>query len=222
MRVYIIYHSYSDQSLQYLPFSVWSGSTPFAILSSLIKVYTICHSQQSDQGQGPHSHSLELSGHGLHYFSFSKVWSGFTLFAVLSSLIRVYSVCHFQQSDQGQGPLSFSGTVWSESTMFSILSSLIRICTVYHSQQCDHRLHCLTFSAVWSRCTLFTILSSLIRVYTICPSQQSDRGLHCLPFPAIWSVSTVFAILGHLIRVYSFCHSQQSNQGLQFLPFSAV
>ena len=172
IRVYYIFHSQqSDQSLHCLPFStavwsgstlfailykhyypgihclqfsaVWSGSTLFAILSSLARDYTICHSQQSDQGQGPHCHSQEQSAQGLHYLSFSKVWSG---------LHR----------------LPFSA-VWSTSTLFAILSSLIRVYTVCHSQQSDRGLHYLPFS-VWSWSTVFAILSSLIRVYTICRS----------------------------------------------------
>ena len=77
ISLYTICFSQSDQRLHYLPFSavwsgstlfailskqyyhglhcltisaVWSGPTQFAILSSLIRVYTICLSQQSDQG----------------------------------------------------------------------------------------------------------------------------------------------------------------------------
>ena len=138
------------QGLHYLPFSaVWSRSTLFANLSSLIKVkvytvilrnslfrvYTNCHSQQSDQG--------------LHCLPFSAVWSASTLFAILSRLIRVYTVCHSQQYDHGLQYLKFSA-VWSGSTLFTILCSLIRVflrslikvflrrlikvCTVYHSQ----------------------------------------------------------------------------------------
>ena len=173
-----------------------------AILSSLIKVkyytvilrnslnrfYTICHSQQSDQG--------------LHCLPFSAVWSGSTLFAILSSLIKVkvytvilrnslikiYTICHSNQSDQGLHCLPFSA-VWSRSTLFAILSSLIRVYTICHS-----------FQVVLSRSTLFALLRSLIMVYPICHSQQSGRGLHYLSF-SVWSGSTVFAILSSLIRV---------------------
>ena len=54
--------------LHCFPFSaVWSGSTLFAILSSLIRVYTFCPSQQSDQGRGLHTHSQE---HFVHYLPF--------------------------------------------------------------------------------------------------------------------------------------------------------
>ena len=88
------------------------GSTLFAILhSSLIRFYTICHSQQSDQGEGLHCHSQEqsdqgLQGQGMHYYfqeqsdqglhnlPFEAVWSKSTLFAIHSSVIRVYTVCH--------------------------------------------------------------------------------------------------------------------------------
>ena len=165
-----------------------SRSTLFAILSSLIRVNTICHSQQSDQG--------------LHCLPFS-VWSGSTLFPILS-LIRVYTICHSQQSDQGLHYMPFS-TVWPRSTPFAILSSVIRVYTVRHSQQSDQGLQYLPFSAVWSGSTLFAIFSNLIKVYTICHSKQSDQGqgLHChlqeqsdqdqhhLPFEEVWSRSTL-------------------------------
>ena len=216
--------------------AVWSGSTLFAILSSLVRDYTICHSQQSDHGQGPHCHSQEQSAQGLHYLSFSKVWSGLhclpfsavwstsTLFAILSSLIRVCSVCLSQQSDQGLNYLPFSA-VWSGSTLFAILSQ-IRVYTISNSQQLDQGLHYLPFS-----------LSSIIKVYTVCHSQQSDQGLHYLTSSAVWSRSRstlsfsrtvwsgsiLFAILSSLIMDYTFCHSpQQFDQVLHCLLFSAV
>ena len=244
--VYAVCHSpqQSDKGLHCLPFStVWSGSTLFTILSRLIKVkvytvilrnilirfYTICHSQQSD--------------HGLHYLPFSAVCSrsrstlsfsgsvrsGSTLFTILSSLIKVYTVCHSQESDQGLHCLPFSA-VSSRSTMFPILSSLfrvtlfpiisslIRIYTVCHSQQSDQGLHYLPFS-VWSGSTPLAIISSLTSGYIIC--HQSDQGLHCLPFSAVWSGSTLFAIFS-LMKVFTISHSQQSDLGLQYLPFSAV
>ena len=217
------------------------------MLSNLNRVYTTCHSQQSDQGQRLHCHSQEQSDQGLYYLPFSAVWSWSTLFAILhSSLIRVYTVCHSQQSDQdlhylpfsavwsrSTSTLSFSGTFWSGSTQFPILSSLIKVYTVCHSQQSDQGLYYLPFSAVSSRSTLFAILSSLfrvtlfpiisslIRVYTVCHSQQSDQGLHYLPF-SVWSGSALFAILSSLIKVYTICHSQQSDQGLHYLPFSTA
>ena len=217
------------------------------MLSNLNRVYTTCHSQQSDQGQRLHCHSQEQSDQGLYYLPFSAVWSWSTLFAILhSSLIRVYTVCHSQQSDQdlhylpfsavwsrSTSTLSFSGTFWSGSTQFPILSSLIKVYTVCNSQQSDQGLHYLPFSAVSSRSTLFAILSSLfritlfpiisslIRVYTVCHSQQSDQGLNYLPF-SVWSGSTLFAILSSLIKVYTICHSQQSDQGLHYLPFSTA
>ena len=134
-----------------------------------------------------------------------------------SNLIRVYTIS--QQSEQGQGPLSFLGIVWSWSTLFDILRSLIRVYTVCHSQQSDQCLHLWKFSAVWSLSTLSAILSSLIRVHTISHSQQSDQGLHCLPFSVFWSGYTLFAIHSSLNTDYTVCHSQQSNQGLRYLPF---
>ena len=188
---------------------VWSGSTQFAILSSLIRVYTVCHSWQSDQL--------------LQCLSFSAVWSGSRLFAILSKQLYRNLNC-----------MPFS--VWSVSTLFSILSSLFRVYTIFHSQLSVQGLYCLPFSAVWSRSTLFAFLSSLIRVYTICHSQQSDKGLHYLPFSAVWSRSrsalsfsgtfwsrcTLFTILSSLVKVYTICRSQQSVQGLHCLPFSTV
>ena len=108
----------------------------------------------------------------------------------MNSLIGVYTICHFQQSDQGLHCLPFSA-VWSGSTLFAILSSLIKV-KVYA-----------------------VIPNSVIRVYTICHSQQSDQGLHYFPFSTVWSGSTPFAILSSLIKVYTVCHSQeQSNSGV--------
>ena len=254
MKVSTVCHSQqSDQGLYFLPLQVSTESTLFVILSSLIWVYTVCHSQQSDQSLhylpfsavwSRSSSSLTFSvtvwavWSGLHYLPF-LVLSESTPFAMLSSLIKVYTVIlnnlitvytFSQQSDQGEGPLSFSWTVWSGSTRFDILRSLIRFFTVCHSQQSDQGLHdlsfsvwlmstlfeilskqyyqglyCLPFSAVWSGSILFAIIS-LNRVYTVCHSQQSDLGLHCLPF-SVWTESTLFAILSSLIRVYTFCHS---------------
>ena len=151
----------------------------FAILSSLIRVYSICHSHQSDQGQ--------------HCLPFSAVWSGSTLLAILSR-IRIYTIWNSQQSDEGLHYLPF------------FLSNIIKVSTVCHSQQSDQGLQYLPFSAVWSGSTTLAILSSLIRIYIIYHSQQSDQGL--------------FAILS-LIRVYTVCHSQ-FDQGLQCFPFSIV
>ena len=204
---------------------MWSRSTLFAILRILIRVYTTCHSQHSDQG--------------LQYLPFSAVWSASThvanhisrsastLLAILSnlikikfhtvilrnSLIRVYTICHSQQSHQGLHSLPSSAVssgstqfaIWSTSTLFTIISSLIRVYTVCHSWQSDQSLHYLPILPVWSGSTLFTILS-----------KQYYQGLHCL------SGSTLFAILSSLIRVYTVCHSQHSHQGLHFLPFSAA
>ena len=143
--VYTICHSQQSKvGLHCLPFSVWAGSTPFTIfsiliilctviLSSLIRVYIIFHSQQSYQGQGP----LLFSG---------TVWSGSTLFAI-HILIRVYNICH-SQYDQGLHHLRFLA-VWSRSTLFAILSRLIKVKVHYHSQeQSDQGLQCLPFSAV--------------------------------------------------------------------------
>ena len=217
--VYTVWHSVcivwikeqSDQDLHCLPFrlhlldeeAAWSGSTlfatPFASFgwrSSLIRVYTVCHSicivwmkEQSDQGL--HCHSIciiwmkEQSDQGLHCLPFHEgaVWSESTLFAHFVC-IREHSVCIVwikEQSDQGLHCLPFrldEGAVWSGSTLFAFLfasfgqrSNLIRVYTVCHSV-------CI----VWWR-------SSLIWVYPVCHSirivlmkEQCDQGLHCLPF----------------------------------------
>ena len=185
-----------------MPFSaVWSGSTLFAILCILIRVYTICHFFLSSIIKGFTVCHAQQSIQGLYSLPFSAVWSrsrctmsfsetvwlGSTLFAILSILINVYTVCHSQQSDQGLHYLTFSALY-------------------------DQGLHYLPFSAVWSRSTLFAILSSLINVYTICHSHQSDQGLHCLTLSAVWSGSILFVILISLMRGYTVCHSQQSDQ----------
>ena len=122
----------SQQSSSILSFSgtIWSGSTLFAILSSLIRVYIVCHPQQSDQGlhslpSDQHLHCLPLSAvlsdQHLHCLPFSTNWSTSTLFTILSSLIRVYTVCHSRQSDQSLHYLPIL-PVWSGSTLFTILS----------------------------------------------------------------------------------------------------
>ena len=228
-RVYTICQQ-SEQCLHYLQFSaVWLGSTLFPILCSLIRFHTICHSQKSDQGQGPLS-SWETVLSGSTLFAILSNWSWWTLFPILSkqyyhdlhclpfflsSFIKIYTVCHFQLSDQCLHYQLFSA-VWSGSTLFPILSRLIKVYIICHSEQSVQGLHYLPFSAFLSRSTLFAILSNLISVYTICHSQPSDR--HVLPF-SVWSGSTLSAILS-LKRVKTKCHSQQSNQGLHYLPFS--
>ena len=178
IKVYTICHSkQTDQGLQCLPFSaVWSRYTMFAILSSLITVYTICHSQQSDQGLD--CLTSQQFDQCLQYLPFS-VWSGSTLFAFLSlirvfticisfqlllsrstlfailrSLFRVYTICH-SQSDQGLNCLLLSA-LWSGTTLFAILS-LIRVYIFCHYQQSDQGLHYFPF-----------ILSIIIKVYTVC------------------------------------------------------
>ena len=130
--------------------------------NSLIRIYTICNSKQSDQCL----HCLPFSAvwSDLHYLPLSGVWSRSTLFAILSSLIRVYTICHSQQSDQGLHCISYSA-VWSECTLFVILISLMRVYTVCHAQQSEQVVHYM-LSSVSSGSTICTILSSLIRVNT--------------------------------------------------------
>ena len=148
------------------------------ILSSLIKVYTVCHSRQSDQG--------------LRYLPFAAVWSRSRSTVILrNSLIKVYTTWHSQPSDHGLHYSPF------------FLSSIMKVYTVCHSFLTD-----LSSS-------MFAIYSCLIRVYTSCHSQQYDQGLPVShsPFSAVWSRSTLFSI-HNLIRVYTICHSKQSDQSL--------
>ena len=86
--------------------AVWSGSTLFALpfasfgwMSSLIRVYTVYHSictirmkEQSDQGL----HCLPFHLHHLNEEAV-RVYTviQFVSFGWRSSLIRIYSVCHF-------------------------------------------------------------------------------------------------------------------------------
>ena len=149
--------------------AVWSESTLFAIpfasfgwRSSLIRVYTVCHSMKEQSDQSLHClplrlHRLDEGAFRLHRLDKGTVWSGFTLFAIpfgwRSSLIRVYTVC-------------------------------LSVCIVWTKEQSDQGLHCLHFrlhcmdeGAVWSGSILFAIpfalfwwRSSLIRVYTVCHS----------------------------------------------------
>ena len=223
--VYNVCHSQqSNQDLHYFSFpAVWSGSTLIAILSCLIRVDTNCHSH-FDQG--------------LHWLPFSAVWSGSTLVAILSLIrvctiwlkshqglyyfpfilsntIKVYTICHSQNTDQGLHCLPFSA-IRSASTMFAIFSSLIRSTLFVFLRLIS--VHFLPFSAVWSGSTLFIILSShyqqglhylLFSVWsgsTLFAILKSDRGLYYLPL-SVWSGSTVFAILSSLIKVYTNCHS---------------
>ena len=125
------------QGLHCLQFSAdWLASTLFVILNSLISVYTICHSQQSDQG--------------LHRLPFSSIIRVYTIWNSQTDQGLHYlpfSVHHCQQSDRGLQYLPFSA-VWSGSTLFAILS-----------KQYYQGIHCLPFSAVWSGSALFAILS---------------------------------------------------------------
>ena len=162
-----------------------------AIFGCLVRVYTICHSQQSDKGLDFLSFSAVWSGSTL--FAFLAFWSGSTLCAILSSLISVYTIFH-SQSDQGLH--NFPHLSCLINVYAVILSSLIRVYTFCHSQQPQQGQGSLSSSGtVWTGSTLFAILISLIRVYTVCHSLQSDQGLHYFPFAAVWSVSTLFAIL---------------------------
>ena len=96
-------------------------STLFALLSSLNRVYTICHSQLSDQGLNCHS---EQSDQGLHYLPVAAVWSrSRSTLTHRNSLIKVYTICHSQPSDHGLHYFLF------------FLNSIIMVYTMCHSQQ---------------------------------------------------------------------------------------
>ena len=188
----------------------------FAILNSLIRVYTICH-PQSDQG--------------LHYVPFSAAWSGSTLFAIISSLIReissVSTLFAIFSSLIRVYTLPFSDL--SGSTLFAFCGSPIGVYTIFHSQQSYQGLHCFHFSAnwsvstlfpfsVWSGSTLFATLRNLMRICTICHSSL-----------AVLLRPKLFAFVSSLIRFYTIswkshqsdvCHSQQFDQGLHYLPSS--
>ena len=171
------------QGLHCMPFSaVSSGSTLLAILRSLIRFYSICHSQQSDQGPYYLPFSAVWS-RTRSILSFSgTVWSGSTLYTILSILIRVDTICHSQHYDQSLHYLPFSA-VWSGYTLIAILSSLIRVYTTCYSQQSDQGQGLQ------------------------CSQAQTDQGLHYMTFSAVWPWSTLFAILSILIRIYTICHS---------------
>ena len=188
MNVYTVRPSQqSEQGLYYLSFSavwsrsilsfwaVWSGSSLFASHSSLIKVKVNSHPQeQSDQGLHYLPFSAILSWSTLFRILSKQYYHGFTLCAILSSLIRIYTVCHTQQSDQSLNYLSFS-SLWWGSTQFAMLSSLNRLSTICYPQS-HQGLQFVPYSAVWSGSTLSEILSK--RYY---------QGLHCAQFWAVWS-----------------------------------
>ena len=189
----------------------------------MISIYTICHSQQSDQGL----HYFPFF-YGLHYSPFSAVWS-------------VYTISHSQQSHQGQGPHCHFQEQ-SDQTLWNTL------CISQQSdqgqgsrsswEQSDQDLLFLLFSAIWSWSTLLPILfkqyyqglhclpfflSSFIKVCTVGDFQLSDHGLHYLSFSAVSSRYTLFSILSKQYhKIYTVRHSEQSDQGLHYLPFSAV
>ena len=158
----------------------------------------ICHIQQSD------------------HTPLALLWMS-TLFALLNSLNRVYTICHFQPSDKGlhchseQSDQSLHylpvTAVWSRSrSTLTHRNSLIKVYTICHSQPSDHGLHYFPF-----------FLNSIIMVYTMCHSQQSDQDLHCMHYSAVWSESTLFVILITLMWVYTVCHAQQSEQVVHYL-----
>ena len=142
--------------------------------SSLIRVYTVCHSvcifwikKQSDQGR------LRCLPFRLHLLDEGAVWSG-----IVCNSINIFWLK--EQSDHGLHCLLIrlhlldEGAVWSQSTLFAN-----------------------SFASFGRR-------SSLIKVYTVCHSicifwmkEQSGQGLYCLPFRlhlldegAVWSAST--------------------------------
>ena len=189
------------------------------IFSSLIRVYTFYHSQQSDQD--------------LHYFPFAAVWSVSTLFAllsligstllvILSCLVRVYTICHtffatlrFKYTTKFSLPkIACPAIVYAEIVIvidpfFVGDCHWIKVYRYNPTEICQQRLQGVRNVAQklcsWER--------SFRKVYSVYYSQQSDQGLCYLSFSAVWSRSTLFAILSSLIRVYTICHSEQSDQG---------
>ena len=246
--IYPVCHSvWRDRSVQT---AVWSRSTLFAILcgqtglckqqsdqdlrcllfcldrqvganSSLIKIYPVCHSVGTDR-------SVQTA-----------VWSGSTLFAILSgetgrckqqsdqdlsclpfcqdrqvgansSLIRMYAVCHFVWTGR-----LVQTAVWSGSTLFAILSGQTGRC----KQQSEQDVRCLPFYLDRQ----VDANSSLIRIYPVCLSVWTGRSVQT----AVWSRSTVFAILSGqvganscLIRIYPVCHSVWTGKSVQTAVWS--
>ena len=138
----------------------------------------------------------------------TAVWSGSTLFAILSgqtgransSVIRIYCVCHSVWTDR-----SVQTAVWSGSILFAILSGQSGRC----KQQSDQDLPRSVQTAVWSGSTLFAILSG----QTGWCKQQSDQDLPCLPFYLDRQVSADIS----LIRIYPVCHSVLTDRLVQTL-----
>ena len=161
----------------------------------------------------------------LHLFDEGAVWSGSTLFAISfaslgwgSSLIRVYTVCHFicifwmkEQSDQGLHCLLFCLHI------------------LWMKEQSDQGLFAVRFAqlvdegAVWSESTPFAILCASFE-------GRSLQGLHCLPFRlhlldegAVWSGSALFAILldaffcGKVFKFYENYRIFFKSECLEFL-----
>ena len=177
-------------------------------------MYTICLSQQSDQG--------------LHSLSFSAVWSRSTLFAIGE---RGGSVVECQTPEQefgGSKPTAAVICPWARhftpQKYWLITQEALAPSrhdwkivdwdvkpqhkqtnkTICHSQSRST----LSFSGtLCSGSTLFTILGSLIKVYTVCHSQQPVQGLHYFPLSTVWSGSTLLAILNSRIRVYTIGQS---------------
>ena len=161
-----------------MPFSaVWSVSILFVILSSLIRVYTTCYFQQSDNG--------------LNWLPFSAVRSGSTLVAILI-LIRLYTSCQSRGARWLSGRVSDSGARGRGFETYRLLCPVARHFT-------PRKYWLITQEAVapswhdwkivnWDvkpqhKQTKVAILS-LIRVYTSCHS-QFDQGLHNLTFSAV-------------------------------------
>ena len=139
--------------------------------------------------------------------SFWAVWSGSTLFASRSSLIKVKVHSHPQeQSDQGLHYLPFSASDHGLHYFPFFLNSIIMVYTMCHSKQSDQDLHCMHYSAVWSESTLFVILITLMRVYTVCHAQQSEQVVHYL-LSSVSTGSTICAILSSVIRVWTIWNS---------------
>ena len=190
-----------------------------------MKIYTVCHSQQSDQGlyfchsqqsdQGLHCHSQQ-SDQGLHYLLFlerggsvvecrtleREVGGSKPTAAVLCPWARHFTPRKYWLiTQEAVAPFRHDWKIvdWDvkpqhKQNLFAILS-----------KKYYQGLQYLPFSDILSGSTLFVILNSLIRVYTVSHSQQSDQ------------VYTI--VILSLIRVNTIFHSQQSEQCLHYLHF---
>ena len=241
-NVYIGTAPSSDQGLHCLPFcqhpcrrplvalQYGKTSTP-GLLLHLIRVYTVCHSI-----------SIHVSVLWLHYSMAKRlhrdcsfIWSGSTLFAILSASMSASFGCitlwqniyigTTPSSDQGLHCLPFYqhpcrrplvALQCGKTSTSGLLLHLIRIYTVCHSisihvgvlwlhYSMAKRLH-RDCSFIWSGSTLFAILSA---------SMSASFG--CI---TVYGKTSTSRLLLHLIRVYTVCHSISIHVSILWLHYS--